>query len=385
MKIDLYEAVTAKVLEKLEQGVVPWQKPWNSKVGAPMNIATGKPYNGINVMMLGSQGYDSKYWMTFKQCLDKGGHIKKGEKGSMVVFWSFIDKNGKAVDDDASPTLSSDKDKIPILRYYTVFNANQTEGLDLKKLTEELEAKNLAEKDVITPADQIVDAFVDRPEIKHGFTRACYRPSSDEVNLPRMEAFKTSEEYYSTLFHELVHSTGHEKRLGRHSPEMTVFGDEDYSKEELVAEMGAAFLSAEAGIESTMNNTASYIASWMKALQDDKRLLITAAGQAQKAAKYISEGLGSTKTVELTTPDQDIDNAVAAGRIPKELVDTLRGPNFEYTGAELLPVITSIAESPYSSALAGYVVSGTINTRVSLEAAIGPTKSSLSKTQKTSL
>lgn len=372
---DLYENVTQKILEKMERGVVPWQKPWDIKTGAPCNLATGKPYNGINIMLLGSQGYDSKYWLTFKQCIDKGGHVRKGEKGSMVVFWTFIDKTGNSVEADTDKDqLTKDSGKIPMLRFYTVFNANQCEGLDLPRLTKELEDKGLSrEHEDIVSAQELIDQYVDRPEIKYGFTRACYRPSSDEVNMPNPEAFKGSEEYYSTLFHELVHSTGHETRLNRrNSSEIRVFGDEDYSKEELVAEMGASFLCARAGIENhTIDNSASYLASWMKALKDDKKLLITVAGQAQRAATYISEGLGREKVLAVSaevSASRDLDTAVAEKRIPAELVEALRGPNFSFTDDEILPVVTKIAESSKSSEIAGYIVSGTINNPQTLDA-----------------
>lgn len=311
VKIDVYEIVTNRILEKLEQGQVPWQKPWNIKTGYPCNIVTGKEYNGINVMLLGSQNYDSKYWLSFKQCADNDGHVKKGEKGSMIVFWNFIDKStGKAVDNDSEHPKAKSGDVIPILKYYTVFNVNQCEGLDLKRLTAEIESQK-AEKphvDVPIAAQAIVDGYKDGPEIKYGFTRACYRPSTDEINMPKPEHFKTIEEHYSTLFHEMIHSTGHENRLSRRdSSEPRQFGDEAYSKEELVAEMGASFLSAKAGIENkTIDNSAAYLQSWMKALEDDKKLLITAAGQAYKAANYITNDLEHTKTQKpATTPLPD--------------------------------------------------------------------------------
>lgn len=368
-KIDLYESITEKILEKLEQGVVPWHKPWDVKTGMPCNITTGKPYNGINIMLLGSQSYDSKYWLTFKQCHDNGGMIKKGEKGSTVVFWTFIDKAGKSVESDAEQS-STNTDKIPFLRHYTVFNVNQCSGLDLKRLQEELAEKDLERThEDFTPAEILVDNYVDKPEIKYGFTRACYRPLDDEVNLPSPQHFKSTEEYYSTLFHELVHSTGHENRLNRrNSSEMRVFGDEDYSKEELVAEMGASFLCARAGIDNkTIDNSAAYIQSWMKALKDDKKMLITAAGQAQKASSYIADGLGKPKTIELSPATQDIDKAVADGRVPKDLVDALRGPSFGYTDTELIPVITNIAEHPSARIITSCIIHGTIHSRAGLE------------------
>lgn len=398
-RVDIYDIVTQKILDKLENGTVPWQKPWNVKTGAPCNLVTGKPYNGINVMLLGSQAYDSKYWLTFKQCSDNGGHVQKGEHGSMVVFWNFVDKKTSTTSDSAE---SGGKDtetveQIPMLRFYTVFNANQCADLDVKRLTDEIANRGL-EQDTTTviPAQEIMDQYVDAPVIKHGYTRACYRPLDDEINMPKMEHFKSPNEYFATLFHEAIHSTGRETRLNRRdSSEIRVFGDCDYSKEELVAEMGAAFLCVQAGIDTTLDNSAAYIKSWMKALQDDKKLLITAAGQAQKAAAYISEGLGREKTVEVamlppeidakigvavasplfaSTTAQDIQKAVDDGRIPAELVATLKGPNFEYSDEELMSVIIDLAENPNGELLAQYIVSGTIGTREVLDGMTKPLK-----------
>lgn len=313
-KIDLYETITNKILDKLEKGEVPWHKPWDSSVGIPRNLINNKPYNGINSMILGCQRYDSPYWLTFKQCSEKGGKVKKGEKGSIIVFWTFLDKNtGKPVAQDADhegDKLGS-KDIIPYLKYYTVFNTNQCENLNVKQIA----AEN-PEIPIITSADAIVKGMPNPPEIKEGFTRACYYPIRDELNMPRIEAFKTTEEYYSTLFHELTHSTGHEKRLHRrNSTEARSFGDEKYSKEELVAEMGAAFLCAKSGIGNvTIDNSAAYIQSWMKALKDDKKLLITAAGQAQKAVNYITNNLEQTATISKPEPAIEMKKAVGMER-----------------------------------------------------------------------
>lgn len=317
-KIDIYEIVTNKILEKLEQGQIPWQKPWNIKTGLPCNITTGKEYNGINVMLLGSQRYDSKYWLSYKQCAEKGGNVKKGEKGSMIVFWNFIDKNtGKAVSNDSDHPKTKSGDVIPILKYYTVFNVNQCENLDLKRLKEELETqasvKPVSDASPTKAMQDIVDQYQNGPEIKYGFTRACYRPLSDEINMPKSERFISIEEFYCSQYHEMIHSTGHESRLNRRdSKEVRSFGDEAYSKEELVAEMGAAFLCAKAGIEpKIINNSTAYIQSWIKELKDDKKLLITAAGQAQKAANYITNDLEQTKikTSTLAAPAPAIPEA----------------------------------------------------------------------------
>ena len=363
-RVDIYEIVTNQILDKLENGTVPWQKPWSVKTGAPCNLITGKPYHGINVMLLGSQAYDSKYWLTYKQCSDKGGQVQKGEKGSMVVFWNFVDKKtGKSLDSDDVSTGSAEK--IPMLRFYTVFNANQCANLDVKRLAEEIESRGLGQDNaVVKPAQEIMNQYVDAPVIKHGYTRACYRPLDDEINMPKMEHFKSSDEYFSTLFHEAIHSTGHESRLNRqNSSDMRVFGDSDYSKEELVAEMGAAFLCAQAGIDATLDNSAAYVKSWMKALQDDKKLLITAAGQAQKAAAYISESLGNTVNLD----KQYVNDALDDGLICEEVIDILQGERFNYQSSELARIVRTLIESPDRQLLCACIESGTISSHKALE------------------
>lgn len=287
----VYEIVTDRIVAKLEQGEIPWLKPWSARKRAPRNLVTGKTYRGMNVFLLACQGYDSPYWLTFKQVEAKGGNVKKGEKGTPVIFWHFPSNNGLITED---ATDAEKKDYAPFLRYYTVFNVAQCEGIEEPADVDAIENDN----DPIEEAEAIVAAYLDRPEVKHGFNRACYIPSLDEINMPALSKFRGPEEYYSTLFHELAHSTGHEKRIGRHhSTEARVFGDEAYSKEELTAEMTAAFLCAEAGIEKTIDNAAAYIQSWLKALQNDKKMLIVAAGAAQKAADYIM----GTKAAEEAT------------------------------------------------------------------------------------
>jgi antirestriction protein ArdC len=389
-KPDIYEMVTTKILEKLEQGQIPWQKPWNIKTGSPCNIVTGKPYNGINVMLLGCQNYDSKYWMTFKQCIDKGGNVRKGEKGSIVVFWNFIDKStGKSIESDTEKSSSKPGDAIPMLRYYTVFNVNQCDGLDLKRLREELEAQSHGQKhDELLPAQAIIDLYKDCPEIKYGYTKACYKPLDDVINMPRREHFKTPEAFFSTLYHEAIHSSGHENRLNRkNGSEARTFGDEAYSKEELVAEMGASFLCARAGIENTtIDNSAAYIQSWMAALKNDKKLLVTAAGQAQKAANYITGDIEPSKIKSLetepvavappatSTATQDIQKAVEDGRVPSALITALRSQSFGYTDEKLLPVIISLAENPNAELIAQCVVNGVISGKDALENMLIPPK-----------
>ena len=279
----VYDAVNQRILELLEQGTVPWRKPWNVEAGMPKNIVSKKEYKGVNTFLLGCQSYSSAYWMTFKQAVDKGGHVKKGEKSSMVVFWKWMDRKS-TVDTEDVDVLDSGTGKIPMLRYYNVFNLEQTEGIEAPVT---IETKN-----IFTPierAEQIVSGMPLRPDIRHGGNKASYSPMLDYVKMPEKHTFNSPEEYFGTLLHELSYTTGNEKRLARKSlMEVSGFGSHEYSKEELIAEFSSAFLCAMSGIEQkTLENSAAYIKSWLKALKDDKKMLVMAAAQGQKAADYI--------------------------------------------------------------------------------------------------
>lgn len=276
MSDKIYDMITQSIIDQLEKGYVPWQRPW--KGGLPMNLISKKPYRGINTFLLGSTGFTSPFWLTFKQASEKGGKIKKGSTGYPIVFWNYVNKKTKDIDDDAEI-----KKKIPFLRYYTVFNLDQCEGIEPPEGFEDREFTK------IEAPETIVENMPQRPVIHHGKPRAYYSPTNDLINMPRPETFMGDEEYYSTLFHELVHSTGHKTRLNRHEKIADhMFGSKDYSKEELVAEMGSAFLCGVSEIVPTViDNQAAYISSWLKKFQSDKKILIQAAAQAQKAADFI--------------------------------------------------------------------------------------------------
>lgn len=278
MSINIYDIINNRISDMLQQGTIPWRKPWNAQSNYPKNLISKKKYRGVNVFMLACQEHDSPYWLSFKQVQDKGGHIRKGEKATPVVFWKWINRNESDNNTEAS------NNKIPLLRYYNVFNINQTEGLTPP---EPEETHN--QFDPIETAEQIIAAMPLAPEIRHGGNRAYYSPSLDYVQLPQQHTFNTIEEYYSTTFHELSHATGHNNRLARKSIlEPSYFGSHEYSKEELVAEIGAAFLCGYSGIENiTLTNSAAYIQGWLKALKIERTLLIHAAAAAQKAADYI--------------------------------------------------------------------------------------------------
>jgi antirestriction protein ArdC len=274
----VYEIITDRILKKLEEGTVPWRRPWNASAGLPKNLVSRKEYRGINVFLTGSQGYESPYWLTFKQAKALGGCVREGEKGTPIVYCDTFKKEVVGKDGELA------EKQMSFLRYYTVFNMAQVDGV-------EAPASDTVERafNPITECERIVSDMPFPPALKTGNERAFYRSSEDAVYMPRAELFVSDEEYYSTLFHELVHSTGHETRLNRRpSTERRSFGDEAYSKEELVAEMGASFLCATAGIEdATLDNSAAYIQGWLKALRDDKKLVILAAAAAQKASDYI--------------------------------------------------------------------------------------------------
>jgi antirestriction protein ArdC len=280
---DLYQTVTDQIVAMLETGVVPWRSPilGRNTAGYPKNLNSGKQYRGINVFMLAftayAKGYGSSYWLTFNQAKERGGNVRKGEKSSMVVFWKQYETTDRQTGDPA---------KIPVLRYYSVFNAEQINGIEIPDAAK----FDPIEFNPIEAAEAIVAGYAGAPAVDHdGGQQAFYRPSTDSVHMPERTRFASVEDYYSTLFHELSHSTGHSSRLDRKLDTNTKpFGSADYGKEELVAEMSAAFLSSHAGIQPTViANQAAYLAGWCKQLREDKKLVISAAGQAQRAADWI--------------------------------------------------------------------------------------------------
>lgn len=283
MNTKTYERITDSIIALMEKGTVPWHKPWQVTTGMPRNLVTKKPYRGINTFLLLSMGYESPNWLTFRQAVQLDGSVKKGEKSCPVVFWKPLQ-----VTDEASEETK----KIPFLKLYHVFNVAQCEGL-----------KNVPEADesafTVSEAAEIVANMPQAPVIKHGMSMAYYAPHQDIVGMPDAKRFRTEEAYHASLFHELVHSTGHEKRLKRQSiMERNGFGSDPYCKEELVAELGSAFLCGQAGIvERTIDSSASYIEAWLSRLKDDKTLIVYAAAQAQKAADFI---LGRKLTCEAT-------------------------------------------------------------------------------------
>ncbi len=276
---NVFEIVTEQILSHLDKGIIPWKKPWTSKIRFPRNLVTGKLYRGINIWLLLASSYASPYWLTFNQAKTLGGTIKKGEKSSIVVFWNF-----KEVEEVNKDTGELEKKNIPFLKYYRVFNVLQCEGITYPDQLEESHSYPIAE------AEAIIEGYKGRPEIKHGFTKASYNPIEDVVKMPNKSAFVNQEEYFSVLFHEAIHSTGLETRLNRETfTTPAAFGSKSYAREELIAEMGAAYLCGISGIaHATIENSAAYIQGWRDSISKDSKLVVLAAAQAQKAVNYIT-------------------------------------------------------------------------------------------------
>lgn len=275
--LNVYEMVTERIIKQLKQGTIPWQKPWTGVRSGAFNRVSKKPYSLINQAILEKPGE----YATFKQWKDLGGHIKKGAKAEIVVFWKIIDveeKNDKG---------EIEKKKLPLLRYYNVFHISQVEGVEplKEKLNTEIES--------IEEADRVIKDYVDREQLVFNeckSNRAYYAPLIDTVVVPLKEQFMNTPEWYGTTFHELVHSSGSKNRLNRlETSNLASFGSETYSKEELVAEIGSASILNYLGIETkgTFQNSASYIESWLQVLRNDNKFIVSASSKAEKAVNYI--------------------------------------------------------------------------------------------------
>ncbi len=297
---DVYSMVTNRIIEYLEKGVVPWRKPW-ADAGLPRNLVTGKYYRGINVWLLSSLSYSQNDFLTFKQVKGLGGSVKKGEKAQMVIFWKWDERENKE---------TKEIENIPILRYYKVFNIDQCAGIPKEKLSPAIE-RNINPLDT---CERIIRGMPKQPSIRSNEQRAYYNRLDDYVNVPRIETFTSSERYYSTLFHELVHSTGHKERLNRKELlESRGLRSDDYAVEELTAEMGASYLESYAGISTEhLEDNASYIQCWLDRLRNDRKFIVYASTQAQKATDYIlnirddGKELGYVEGVQ--REDNSIDN-----------------------------------------------------------------------------
>lgn len=279
MMKQLFKRITDQVSENLKNAN-SWQKLW--EIRPPVSLK-GQTYQGINQLLLADFSYDSPVWGTFNQVRQNGGTVRKGEKSSMVVFWKRL------VNTDVNPDTGKPVEKVSfLLRYYNVFNAQQCEfdSIGQETINKLTGISNSEHNARITKAENIADGYKDKPQVQHGQFNPHYMPSHDIVRLPPISQFKTSDAYYSALFHELIHSTGHQKRLGR-IKEGHTSDEHQYSKEELVAELGSAYLCTLSGIKHDIENSSAYIKSWLTVLENNPSWITWAAGQAQKASLYI--------------------------------------------------------------------------------------------------
>jgi antirestriction protein ArdC len=289
--MDVYTLITERIIEKLEAGTIPWHKPWRS-VGAPRNLVSKKTYSGINVWLLTAQGFTSPYWATMRQINELCGHVRKGEKSTLVVFWRIyidgveVQANSDQHDAEHEQQQGQGRRRF-VLRYYSVFNTEQC-ALP-QSVTEELAIPEERTIDPIEACEKVLAQMPNPPEIQHAGDKAFYAPMADRTTMPPRGLFESAEEYWSTFWHEAAHASGHGKRLNRESiNEVAPFGSAVYSKEEVVAEMTAAYLCGITGIENrTIDNSVAYIAGWLRKLRDDRKLIIHAAAQAQRACDYI--------------------------------------------------------------------------------------------------
>lgn len=285
----VYEMMTDRVLAAIEAGTAPWRKTWKGKQRI-VAAYDGRRYKGINRILLPfmAQGYADMIFLTYKKATELGGSVKKGAKGFPVYLWNWVEKIDPATGDTVS---------FPIFRYFTVFNIADCEGIQLPAWYVKMNDAEPNDNEKNEACEHIVSGYNNAPKVVFGGDRACYSPATDIVSMPNMADFEGSEEYYSTLFHELAHSTGHASRLNRKEVmSIDYFGSHDYSLEELVAELTATFLCSEAGIDQkVIDNQAAYLAGWYAKLKNDPKLFATAAGRAQKAADHI---LGASDKVQ---------------------------------------------------------------------------------------
>lgn len=302
MSSNVYQIITDRIIEELKKGIIPWNKPWTGVLTGAISRSTGRPYSLLNQFLLNKPGE----YLTYNQIKEAGGTIRKGEKSHIVVFWKPV-----KVEEEKEGVK---KEKlVPMLRYYRVFHIDQCEGVEPKYTSE-----NLKPADPNQAGEAILDEYSERTGCKiinRRDDRAYYSPSSDEIHLPLRSQFPLIAEYYSTAFHEVVHSTGHASRLNRLAATVN-FGDDSYSKEELIAEIGAAVLMNQTGIETkgSFKNSAGYIQGWLKALKNDARMIVTAASKAEKAVRFILnlDQKQEAESIAVENTDTEIEGGVAS-------------------------------------------------------------------------
>ena len=285
----IYDIVTGQILKALEAGTVPWKQPWSNRINgftlAQHNAFSKRAYRGINVFILAAEKRSDPRWATYNQITKNGGNVKRGSKGTLVVFWKFLNVKKDKDDDTTGEKVTK---RIPLLRYFNVFNVGDTEGLKLDPMQDPTDDDGF---DAIAEAEAIAQGYLDNgPSITFdGGGRAYYQKSNDSIHLPGRDQFENPQGYYDTLFHEIGHSTGHSDRLDRLTGER--FGSHGYGREELVAEFTSAFLCSEAGIDQHVTgNQAAYIDNWKRTIKADTRAVVIAAGKAQRAADLVLAG-----------------------------------------------------------------------------------------------
>jgi antirestriction protein ArdC len=283
----IHRIVTDRMIAALERGTIPWRKPWHAEAGRPRSMSTGQPYRGVNVFLLGltaaEEGYASPYWGTYRQISDLGGQVRKGEWSTLVIFWKQAERT------EADPQTGEPATRrLPVLRYYRLFNAGQASDLP-----ERFYPAPGQDTEIVEPQATLDRYVADGPKLQHvPGDRAAYNPAADTIQLPLRTQFRAPEHYYATAFHEAGHSTGHPQRLNRPGiADFDHFGSGKYAKEELIAQMTSSMLCAQTSIDTpeVFDESASYIAGWLHALNDDKRLVITAAAHAQRACDMVTQ------------------------------------------------------------------------------------------------
>lgn len=293
MAQNVYQMVTDRIVEMMNQGIIPWEKPWKGMSSnlkdCAISYTSRKPYSLLNQILLGEDGE----YITFNECTKLGGKVKKGAKSRIVVFYKPLVKKVTTKDEETGEEVEKEKMSF-FLQYYRVFHINDCEGIK-SKFAEDETTSTGEQFESILDGEKVIEDYIER-ERANGFSlehkkgdRAYYQPSLDKIVLPLKEQFKEIAEYYSTAFHEIAHSTLKECRCNRKQTSTAFFGSEEYSKEELVAEITSANICSVTGIEtpSTFKNSTAYIQSWLKALKNDPKMIVFASAQAEKATKYI--------------------------------------------------------------------------------------------------
>lgn len=279
---DSYAAVTARLLSQLDAGTAPWRKPWqvHDSSTRPRSVGSGEPYRGGNAVVLRSAGYSSPWWLTYREAQRRGGHVRSGERSHAIIHWRWYQLTDQRESVDRPQWRAS-------ARTWHVFSLDQCDGVDMHDRS--LPALP-PEPERIARADTLIETMPERPHISHGGERACYRPWADDVLMPPIHKFGVIAEYYSTLLHELVHSTGAPHRIGRPGvTEVHAWGDEIYSEEELIAELGALYLCDELELApAVLPNSAAYCVHWSRKLRQDGRLWLRVSAAAGRAAAYIA-------------------------------------------------------------------------------------------------